>query len=217
MAKQILATKNPNLPKQNITVDFIRLQDFGEYDQFRSLLQCKLSDQIDVIFPKYGLRGTYKIVKTVWDVLQERYEEMELGSLSTSLSEALGITGNDLATGGGAGAEDYIVETGTDGIWTYRKYASGVAECWGVTSTTSAATVSDGGGYRTPPVSANFPDGLFTSIPRVFCSINSGNVLLTPVRLTNASATDTGNWAGYRVNQNTDSTTNKYFNFYAIK
>ena len=217
MAKQILATKNPNLPKQNITVDFIRLQDFGEYDQFRSLLQCKLCDQIDVIFPKYGMRGTYKIVKTVWDVLQERYTEMELGSLSTSLSEALGITGNDLATGGGAGAEDYIVETGTDGIWTYRKYASGVAECWGVTSTTSAATVSDGGGYRTPPVSANFPDGLFTSIPRVFCSINSGNVLLTPVRLTNASATDTGNWAGYRVNQNTDSTTNKYFNFYAIK
>ena len=26
---------------------------------------------------------------------------------------------------------DYIVEQGTSGIWTYRKWASGIAECWG--------------------------------------------------------------------------------------
>ena len=27
---------------------------------------------------------------------------------------------------------DYIVEQGTSGIWTYRKWNSGIAECWGV-------------------------------------------------------------------------------------
>ena len=37
------------------------------------------------------MSGRFKIVKTVYDVLLERYEEMELGTLSTSLSEALGI------------------------------------------------------------------------------------------------------------------------------
>ncbi len=26
---------------------------------------------------------------------------------------------------------DYVVETGTSGIWAYRKWASGTAECWG--------------------------------------------------------------------------------------
>lgn len=26
---------------------------------------------------------------------------------------------------------DYVVEQGTDGIWTYRKWSSGRAECWG--------------------------------------------------------------------------------------
>jgi hypothetical protein len=26
---------------------------------------------------------------------------------------------------------DYVVEIGTDGIWTYRKWKSGLAECWG--------------------------------------------------------------------------------------
>lgn len=27
-------------------------------------------------------------------------------------------------------SQDYVVEQGTSGIWTYRKWASGVAECW---------------------------------------------------------------------------------------
>lgn len=26
--------------------------------------------------------------------------------------------------------KDYVVEEGTDGIWTYRKWNSGIAECW---------------------------------------------------------------------------------------
>lgn len=29
------------------------------------------------------------------------------------------------------GVKDYIVEQGTSGIWTYRKWNSGIAECWG--------------------------------------------------------------------------------------
>lgn len=34
------------------------------------------------------------------------------------------------------GINDYIVERGTSGIWTFRKWASGVAECWGAVSGT---------------------------------------------------------------------------------
>lgn len=35
---------------------------------------------------------------------------------------------------------DYIVEQGTDGIWTYRKWNSGVQEAWGVSSDSFAMT-----------------------------------------------------------------------------
>ena len=35
---------------------------------------------------------------------------------------------------------DYIVEQGTSGIWTYRKWNSGVAECWGRTSISGLTT-----------------------------------------------------------------------------
>lgn len=79
------------LPAQNITIDFVRISDSPEYSQFKSLQTCKLCDSINVIFSKYNMTGQFKIVKTEYDVLQERYITMELGTLSTSLAEALGI------------------------------------------------------------------------------------------------------------------------------
>lgn len=92
MALSVMQSRQTNLPAQTITVDFLRLQDFDEYADFRDLLQCNLCDTIDVIFPRYNMRGSFKIVKTVWDVLAGRYRSMELGSLQTSLADALGIT-----------------------------------------------------------------------------------------------------------------------------
>lgn len=79
------------LPSQNIKVDFIRLQDTMDFRQFAPLMDCRLCDTINVVFPRYGMNGRYKIVKTVYDVLLERYEEMELGTLSVTLAKALGI------------------------------------------------------------------------------------------------------------------------------
>lgn len=91
MGLSVMNSKNPTLPSQNIKVSFARLQDMGvtEYD---SLLQCKLCDRIKVLFPDYSTDAIYKIVKTKWNVLTEKYDEMELGNLSTSLSNALGIS-----------------------------------------------------------------------------------------------------------------------------
>ncbi len=91
MALSMLNSQNTALPTQNISVSFVRLQDLG-YEGLGSLLQCKLCDTIGVVFPDYGQEGQFKIVKTTWDVLLDRYESMELGNLPTTLSEALGIS-----------------------------------------------------------------------------------------------------------------------------
>lgn len=92
LAASMMSANQVNLPSQNIKVDFVRLQDMDEFSDFAPLLQCQLCDTIKVVFPAYGLDGRFKIVKTVYDVLMDRFSEMELGSLSTSLSEALGIS-----------------------------------------------------------------------------------------------------------------------------
>ena len=91
LAYQLMISTNVFIPTQNIKVEFIRLQDSPEYASYAGLMQCRLCDSIRVVFPAYNTSGTFKIVRTVYNVLQERFEEMELGSLSISLSDALGI------------------------------------------------------------------------------------------------------------------------------
>lgn len=69
----------------------------------------------------------------------EKDDTLEVGG-DLEIEGGLSISGNPVA--------DYIVETGTSGIWTYRKWASGMAECWGrKTYTDVAIDISWGSGY----------------------------------------------------------------------
>ena len=91
MGLSVMNANNPMIPKQNIHVEFVRLQDMG-YEWLDSLYECKLCDTVTVVFPDYDASGQFKIVKTVWNVLEDRFESMELGDLSVTLAEALGIS-----------------------------------------------------------------------------------------------------------------------------
>lgn len=108
MGLLVMNEKNPMIPSQNIHVEFVRLQDMG-YENLENLLECKLCDTIKVVFPFYNTTGQFKIVKTVWDVLQDRYESMELGNLSVTLAEALGITNG--SGNSGSGVEFQVLKT----------------------------------------------------------------------------------------------------------
>lgn len=209
MASNMMISGQVNLPNQSIKVDFVRLQDSVEYSHLAPLMQCGLCDTIRVEFPRYGMSGKFKIVKTVYDVLLERFEEMELGTLSVSLADALGIgVESSFSSGGGDFLElcypvgsyyetsdptfdpnvawggtwtdeiftdDEIVEEGTDSIWTYRKWKSGIAECWGHQDIPST-TYSANGGYRA--ISAGLPSGLFSTTPDI---VNASGRILTVV------------------------------------
>lgn len=172
-----------NIPSQSIRVDFVRLADMGEFSQFQDLLTCKLCDSIKVIFPMYGVSASFKIVKTEWDVLEGKYIGMELGTLSTTLSEALGIGETSTSGGSGGGGTDYIVEEGTEGIWSYRVWNSGFAEAWGTqTFTTMTASQSWGSLYYDVLASVlTFPNGLFSSAPDIQLTLNGqgGNFWVT--------------------------------------
>ena len=178
-AAAYLGKANPTLPAQTITVDFVRLSDSPEYEQYKGLYECQLCDTIKVVFPKYDMSGRFKIVKTTYDVLLERYTELELGTLSTSLSEALGIS-----SGGGGGsssagsADDYVTEQGTSGDWTYRKWNSGVAECWRTITDDRPSTAfsATGSVYYRNVTGINFPTSFFNARPKVVVNADFGNV-----------------------------------------
>lgn len=68
-----------------------------------------------------------KIISIQNDYLSAAYET-DIGKVRTSNS------GSGSSSSSGA---DYIVETGTSGKWTYRKWASGIGECWATLGFTS--------------------------------------------------------------------------------
>ena len=90
-AQNYINSSNCTLPKQNITVDFVRLADSIEYQALTNLYRCSLCDTIKVDFPMYNMQGRFKIVKTVYNVLRDKFDEMELGTTPITLAQALGI------------------------------------------------------------------------------------------------------------------------------
>ena len=171
MGLSVMNASNPMIPAQTISVEFVRLQDMG-YEWLEKLYDCRLCDTIKVVFPFYDTVGQFKIVKTVWDVLSDRYESMELGDLSVTLAEALGISSESNRT---ADMTDFVVEQGTSGIWSYRKWNNGNMECWcAYTNSIAVSTASASyGGYRSGQLSIPTFPVTFTNAPVVIATVGS--------------------------------------------
>ena len=91
-----------------------------------------------------------------------------------AVSDALAAAKSYADSVAGGTAADYIVEQGASGIWTYRKWASGIAECWGAQSYSNIAVATAWGSvYESGGQKLAFPSGLFTVAPD-YCSITYG-------------------------------------------
>ena len=91
---------------------------------------------------------------------------------------------------------DYIIEEGTSGIWTYRKWSSGISECWGskpcsLSMSTLGSQYGIGGLFYNSTTGSNeevtFPSNLFTAAPVVTATCNTGTN--TMVSMNDISAT----------------------------
>jgi hypothetical protein len=97
----------------------------------------------------------------------------------------LTVAGNITA---GGNTVPTIVAQGTAGIWTYRTWSDGTAECWGKkdVSVTFPSTANWGSLYTTGAISASnvsFPYGLFAETPVVNASLlirSVGGILMAP-------------------------------------
>lgn len=86
------------IPVVSIKLSFVNLADTEEFKDLIPLQSVNLCDNITVQFEKYGISTTAKIVKTVYDVLAERYESIEIGSLRSSLATTISEQNADTIT-----------------------------------------------------------------------------------------------------------------------
>lgn len=83
-----------------------------------------------------------------------------IGSASTPVYMSSGtITACTPSSIVGGVCADYVVEKGTSGVWTYRKWNSGIAECWGIYSATGVSLVVShySGFYYSNGITVNLP------------------------------------------------------------
>ena len=73
--------------RNNITVSFVALWDTEEYKDIAPLERVKMGDAVRVYYKKLGVDFTTKVIRTDYNVLQERYNEITLGDTYYTLSQ----------------------------------------------------------------------------------------------------------------------------------
>ena len=121
------------------------------------------------------------------------------------------VAGGDVSVGHSSAA-DYVVEEGTSGIWTYRKWNNGIAECWGRTEVASN-TYAASGGYK--QIVENLPSGLFTSVDSVIADGGITEVIQSDIGYTGIDSTSA--IQTYLVNRYTSSVTKTGRVFWQVK
>ena len=88
-ANSFIASANLTTPKINITVSFIQLWQTEEYKNIAPLERVRLCDTVGVYFSKLGVSATAKVIKTVYDVIAERYESVTVGDAKSNFADTV--------------------------------------------------------------------------------------------------------------------------------
>lgn len=92
MEAKALALMNANAVSaitQNLTVKFALLSQSDEYANLAALERVKLCDTVTVTHPGLGVDAKLKVVTTTWNVLLDRYDDIELGQPKATLSQTI--------------------------------------------------------------------------------------------------------------------------------
>ena len=96
-AESYLANNDGWKIKSNIEVSFVSLAQTEEYKNVAPLERVKLCDTVTVEYTKLGVSFKTKVIRTVYNVLLERYDSIELGDTTYTLAQAI-LQANDTPT-----------------------------------------------------------------------------------------------------------------------
>lgn len=87
-AQNLLDSSDAWVPDEGFSVDFVQLWQTEEYEQYAPLQRVNLCDTVRVYYPELGVNAVReRVVKTVYNTLLDRYDEITLNELPTTLTE----------------------------------------------------------------------------------------------------------------------------------
>lgn len=99
-AKNYISANGVGIPRVSVKVSFINLADAEEYKHIAPLQHINLCDTIRVRFAKLGVNASAKVIKTVYDVLGEKYTSLEIGDSRTSLVSTTASVSQEIESAG---------------------------------------------------------------------------------------------------------------------
>lgn len=85
------AQQGIDLPKVSIRLSLIDLSRTKDYENLWAMERVGLCDTVHVIIDRLGITETAKVVSTDYDVLHERYNEIEVGEIRPSLTKEMNL------------------------------------------------------------------------------------------------------------------------------
>ena len=103
-------------PTVSLDVSFIALHQTQEYADMTRIYHINLCDTVTVLFPALNVSTKAKVVKTVYDVLLDRYESITIGAVQAYLSAALAASQEKavekaVAISNSSANADYVTKT----------------------------------------------------------------------------------------------------------
>ena len=113
-AQKYIADNKIGIPKVSLDVSFVMLAQTEEYKDFARLETVKLCDTVTVEFEKLGVKTTAKCIKTVYNVLTDKYDSIELGEPKSSLAETVSNQGTLIEEASDKSYMERAIQNATD-------------------------------------------------------------------------------------------------------
>ena len=78
-----------NDPVTSISVSFVKLWESKEFDTIKNLERVSIGDTVTVDYPELGISSKLRVVKTVYDCLNEKYISIDLGKAKQTVVKML--------------------------------------------------------------------------------------------------------------------------------
>lgn len=151
------AANDINSPTVSMTVSFVDLSQSPEYASFSALESVSLCDTVQIYHKDLNINIKAKVIKTVYDVLRERYTSIDLGSPRANFADVIKQTVNETKD-----LRGQLVATRSDLTAAYEK---------AIADATAAITGNSGGYVRLNP-SQNPKEILIMNTPDISTAKN---------------------------------------------
>lgn len=115
-AESYVQANNIGVPTVSLSVSFVQLEQTEEYRDLALLEKCDLCDTVTVQFERLGVDAKAEIVKIVTDVLLERYQSVEIGSIRANIADTIAGQQQEIQKRPTTSAMQQAVESATNWI-----------------------------------------------------------------------------------------------------